>query len=101
MSWDAYLYTTETRNCPHCSGVLDQTEQEVIWRNYTHNTNGMIAAAYEAVTGSSTEQCGARSAKRSGRRGGSAWTGLAGPTVPRTSRTSSKGLRVTLNGSGR
>jgi hypothetical protein len=26
--------------------------------NYTHNVNGMIAAAYEAVTGQRTEQCG-------------------------------------------
>jgi hypothetical protein len=26
--------------------------------NYTHNTNGMIAAAYEAVTGEQTERCG-------------------------------------------
>lgn len=25
--------------------------------NFTHNTNGMIAAAYEAVTGETTEQC--------------------------------------------
>lgn len=26
--------------------------------NYTHNTNGMIAAAYEVVTGEPTKQCG-------------------------------------------
>jgi hypothetical protein len=26
--------------------------------NYTHNTNGMIAAAYEAVSGEATDQCG-------------------------------------------
>jgi hypothetical protein len=43
VSWDAYL--TDDRG--HCEGS---------W-NYTHNTNGMIAAAYEAVTGESTEQC--------------------------------------------
>ncbi len=37
MSWDAYFDGRD-------------------W-NYTHNTNGMIAAAYEAVSGEETEQC--------------------------------------------
>lgn len=38
MSWDAYF-------------------DGGAW-NYTHNTNRMIAAAYEAATGETTEQCG-------------------------------------------
>jgi hypothetical protein len=44
MSWDAYLETAG-----ECRVIRD-------W-NYTHNTNGMIAAAYEAVTGEATERC--------------------------------------------
>lgn len=58
MSWDADLATTETRTCPHCGGVLEQTRHEIGWWNYTHNTNGMIAAAFEAVSGEATEQAG-------------------------------------------
>jgi hypothetical protein len=42
MSWDATLYD-------------DRGHVEGDW-NYTHNTNAMIAAAYEAVTGEATEQ---------------------------------------------
>lgn len=57
MSWDAYLATTATRCCRHCGGTLDQDEHMVNSWNYTHNTNGMIAAAYEAVSGNATEQC--------------------------------------------
>ena len=41
MSWDATLYADG---------------EEVLWQNYTHNVNGMIAAAYEAVSGEGTEQ---------------------------------------------
>jgi hypothetical protein len=44
VSWDATLIDDRG----HCEGD---------W-NYTHNCNGMIAAAYEAVTGERTEQCG-------------------------------------------
>jgi hypothetical protein len=45
MSWDADLVTAgENRS--------------IAWWNYTHNTNGMIAAAYEAATGQDTPQCG-------------------------------------------
>lgn len=45
MSWDAYLETTG-----ECRVLAE-------W-NYTHNTNGMIAVAYEAVAGETTPQCG-------------------------------------------
>lgn len=43
MSWTAYL-------------VDDRGHTEGEW-DYTHNTNGMIAAAYKAVTGQTIEQC--------------------------------------------
>jgi len=43
MSWDAYLDAA-------CCGMTIRD-----W-NYTHNTNGMIAAAYESQTGQATEQ---------------------------------------------
>jgi hypothetical protein len=43
MSWDADLYDDRG----HLEGSF----------NYTHNTNGMIAAAYEAASGEDTEQC--------------------------------------------
>ena len=43
MSWDVSLIDDRG----HCEGD---------W-NYTHNVNGMIAAAYEAITGHQTEQC--------------------------------------------
>jgi hypothetical protein len=42
MSWDATLETTET----------------IASFNFTHNTNGMIAAAYEAASGEQTPECG-------------------------------------------
>jgi hypothetical protein len=45
MSWNAYL------SCKSCDSTAGD------W-NYTHNTNGMIAAAYESVSGEPTEQCG-------------------------------------------
>jgi hypothetical protein len=56
MSWDASLYRAK-------DGVMAVDEAgEALWCfagwNYTHNTNGMIAAAYEAATGEATEQCG-------------------------------------------
>jgi hypothetical protein len=44
MSWSAWL--TDDRD--HLEGD---------W-GYTHNTNDMLAAAYEAQTGEETEQCG-------------------------------------------
>src|SRR2546422_1037856 len=46
MSWDADLRAI--------SGT-----QEIYVRdwNYTHNCNGMIAAAYQAASGEATEQC--------------------------------------------
>jgi hypothetical protein len=44
MSWDADLYD-------------DRGHHEGEW-NYTHNTNGMIAAAFEAASGETTPQCG-------------------------------------------
>lgn len=34
MSWDAYLY-----------GLVDGNAVELVWRNYTHNTNRMVRAA--------------------------------------------------------
>ena len=43
MSWDAELIDDRG----HVEGSF----------NYTHNTNGMIAAAYEAATGEQTGQC--------------------------------------------
>ena len=62
MSWDATLYRViTTAQCPECGHALEPpkvTEEEIGWWNYTHNTNGMIAAAYEAVSGEQTEQCG-------------------------------------------
>ena len=45
MSWDACLQAAD-------GGYVTPE-----W-NFTHNTNGMIAAAYEAVTGNTTPQCG-------------------------------------------
>lgn len=44
MSWDAYL-------------IDDRGHTEGEW-NYTHNTNRMIAAAYEAQTATGTEESG-------------------------------------------
>ncbi len=44
MSWDVDL-------------IDDRGHTEGDW-NYTHNTNDMIAAAYEAQTGKTTPQCG-------------------------------------------
>lgn len=62
MSWDATLYAlTEMAACPECGHALDlpkRSEEEISDWNYTHNTNGMIAAAYEAVSGEQTDQCG-------------------------------------------
>jgi hypothetical protein len=58
VSWDAYLKTAPARDCPHCGGKLEQSEQYLGDWNYTHNTNGMIAAAYEAVSGEQTPECG-------------------------------------------
>jgi len=54
MSWDAALEAVT--QCPHCGGALGRLGGGD-W-NYTHNTNRMIAAAYEAVSGEQTEQCG-------------------------------------------
>lgn len=45
MSWDATLETTETRTCPHCDGVLEQSVHEVGSWNCTHNINPMIRSA--------------------------------------------------------
>src|ERR1700691_3871595 len=45
VSWDACLQAAD-------GGYVTPE-----W-NFTHNTNGMIAAAYEAVTGNTTPQCG-------------------------------------------
>lgn len=60
MSWDADLYAiTETTQCGECGHALDPPKRGEEWAeswNYTHNTNGMIAAAYEAVSGEATEQ---------------------------------------------
>lgn len=62
MSWDATLYVvTVVTDCGHCGQKLPEPrreESEARWWNHTHNTNGMIAAAYEAVTREATEQCG-------------------------------------------
>jgi hypothetical protein len=62
MSWDATLYAvTEVKNCTECGHELAEPREErsgIGWWNYTHNTNAMIAAAYEAVSGDATEQCG-------------------------------------------
>jgi hypothetical protein len=62
VSWDANLCSvTQITNCPDCGHVLDPPREirgEAGWWNFTHNTNGMIAAAYEAASGEQTEQCG-------------------------------------------
>ena len=62
MSWDATLYAvTEVTHCPECGHELAEPREErseVEWFNFTHNTNAMIAAAFEAVSGEGTEQCG-------------------------------------------
>ncbi len=60
MSWDATLEVTDTTACPHCGGTVSTASYEVESFNYTHNTNDMIAAAYEAVSGQDTEQCDGR-----------------------------------------
>jgi hypothetical protein len=57
MSWDATLEVTDTTACPHCGGAVSTATYDVEDWNYTHNTNGMIAAAYEAVSGEQTEEC--------------------------------------------
>ena len=57
MSWDATLEVTDTTLCPHCGGAVSTESYDVESWNYTHNTNDMIAAAYEAVSGEQTEQC--------------------------------------------
>lgn len=44
MSWNIYLY--------------DDHGDRDYEASYTHNVNGMIAAAYQAETGEATEQCG-------------------------------------------
>lgn len=55
MSWDASLKATDTRDC---GTAVEESAQELGWWNYTHNTNAMIAAAYQAMTGETTPQCG-------------------------------------------
>jgi len=61
MSWDATLYAvTDVTECHSCGQALPEPKRErdeIGWWNFTHNTNGMIAAAYEAFTGTATEQC--------------------------------------------
>jgi hypothetical protein len=58
VSWDATLDVNDTTLCPHCGGTVSTTTYAVesSW-NYTHNTNGMIAAAFEAVSGEETPEC--------------------------------------------
>ena len=62
MSWDATLYAvTDVTECHSCGQHLPEPKRErdeIGWWNYTHNTNDMIAAAYEAETGGKTEPCG-------------------------------------------
>jgi hypothetical protein len=54
MSWDADLVIGPC--CPHCGGAVSAEGHSIYSWNYTHNTNGMIAAAYETATGEATEQ---------------------------------------------
>lgn len=62
MSWNANLCIVEKLTvCTACGHVLDPPKEErseAGWWNHTHNTNAMIAAAYEAVSGEQTAQCG-------------------------------------------
>ncbi len=58
MSWDATLEVTGTTVCPHCGGTVSTGRYEAESWSYTHNTNNMIAAAYEAASGEQTEQAG-------------------------------------------
>jgi hypothetical protein len=60
MSWDATLCLANDESCPNCGHELAPPyhgDALNSW-NYTHNTNGMIASAYEAVSGEATPECG-------------------------------------------
>jgi hypothetical protein len=61
VSWDAALYAvTQVTACAYCDKAFEpprEERSEVSDWNYTHNTNGMIAAAYKAVSGEDTGQC--------------------------------------------